>query len=90
MCSMTVTSDKRKFVRHNLYRCVLIKGEPVICSLTSIDILDCYLLNVGFRTDGPHPLNMLGLNLGVDFKNPALRLPFVWLIGFDNPGNSEL
>jgi hypothetical protein len=33
---------------------------------------------------------MLGLNLGVDFKNPALRLPFVWLIGFDNPGNSEL
>ena len=83
-------SDKRKFVRHNLYRCVLIKGEPVICSLTSIDILDCYLLNVGFRTDGPHPLNMLGLNLGVDFKNPALRLPFVWLIGFDNPGNSAL
>jgi len=26
---MSAVSDERKFVRHNLYRCVLIKGEQV-------------------------------------------------------------
>lgn len=35
-------------------------------------------------------VNLLGLNLGVDIKSPALRLPFVGRVGFDNPGNAEL
>lgn len=35
-------------------------------------------------------VNLLGLNLGVDFKSPALRLPFIGRVGFDNPGNAEL
>ena len=35
-------------------------------------------------------VNLLGLNLGVDIKSPALRLPFVGRVGFDNPGAAEL
>ncbi|MDN5681563.1 MAG: DUF3750 domain-containing protein [Ewingella sp.] len=35
-------------------------------------------------------VNLLGLNLGVDIKSPALRLPFVGRVGLDNPGAAEL
>lgn len=30
-------------------------------------------------------VNVLGLNLGIDIKSPALRLPFIGRVGFDNP-----
>lgn len=46
------------------------------------------LLGVTLGVEEGVEVNVLGLNLGVDFKNPALRLPFVGRVGFDNPQNA--
>ncbi|MGG5216210.1 DUF3750 domain-containing protein [Rahnella variigena] len=48
------------------------------------------LLGVTLGVEEGLEVNVLGLNLGVDVKNPALRLPFVGRVGFDNPGKAEL
>jgi hypothetical protein len=48
------------------------------------------LLGVTLGVEEGIEVNVLGLNLGIDVKNPALRLPFVGRVGFDNPGKAEL
>lgn len=48
------------------------------------------LLGVTLGVEEGVEVNVLGLNLGIDVKDPALRLPFVGRVGFDNPGNAEL
>jgi len=48
------------------------------------------LLGVTMGVEEGVEVNVLGLNLGIDIKSPALRLPFIGRVGFDNPGNAEL
>ncbi|WP_045047872.1 DUF3750 domain-containing protein [Rouxiella chamberiensis] len=56
-------------------------GLPPSGKGVQVSVLGILGLTVGSQEG--FEFNVLGLNLGIDFRNPALRLPFIGRVGFD-------